>query len=123
MVALAERVLPPELEARAERIVRALREVAERYSATGAAPRIALEDLRFTRVTDPSNRQSGYEGVWRDARDRRCGVMVFNSDSSFHAEFDLFCPHPRDTRWFVETVAAWGNAESLRSEAQLIPAL
>lgn len=115
--------LPAELEALAERIVSALQKEAENFTATGAAPRIRLAGLQITRVIDPGNQLPGYEGVWRNARNDRCGTLTINSDNSFYAEYDLFCPHPRDTRWFVEMVTAWGNEESLRSEAVLIPSV
>jgi hypothetical protein len=113
--------LPAELEVLAERIVLALQAEAVNFTATGAAPKIELAALQFTRVIDPGNQLPGYEGVWRNSRNDRCGTLTINSDNSFFAEYDLFCPHPRDTRWFVEMVTAWGNAESLRSEATLIP--
>jgi len=119
----ASQQLPPELEALGERIVAALQQEAGRFTATGATPQIELTAARFTRVTDPSNQQPGYEGVWRNARNDRCGTLTINSDGSFFAEYDLFCPHPRDTRWFVEMVTAWGNSATISCEAQLIPAL
>lgn len=79
--------------------------------------------MQFTRVTDPANQQPGYEGVWRNARNVRCGTLTINSDGSFYAEYDLFFLHPRDKRWVVEMVTAWGDAATLRCEAQLIPSL
>ena len=115
--------LPAELRELAERIVAALQQEAERHTATGATPKIALAAVQFARVTDPASQQPGYEGVWRNARNDRCGTLTINGDGSCYAEYDLFCPHPRDPRWFVETVTAWGNAETMRSEAKLIPAL
>lgn len=120
---MAERGLPAELEAQAVRIVEALQQQAERHCRAGAAPSITLEALRFTRVTDPASGQPGYEGVWRNAGNHRCGGLTFNGDGSFYAEYDIFMPHPRDARWFVEMVTAWGDAGSLRSEASLIPSL
>lgn len=115
--------LPEELAELAGRIVAALQQEAERCTAPGTAPKIELAAVQFARVTDPASQQPGYEGVWRNARNNRCGTLTINSDGSFYAEYDLFCPHPRDTRWFVETVTAWGNAGTIRSEAKLIPAL
>jgi hypothetical protein len=50
-------------------------------------------------------------------------MLTFNCDGSFFAEYDLFCPHPRDVRWFVEMATAWGSGDVLRSEAKLIPSL
>lgn len=106
-----------------KRIAAALQKEAQNFTATGATPKIGLAALQFTRVIDPGNQLPGYEGVWRNARNDRCGILTINSDNSFYAEYDLFCPHPRDARWFVEMVTAWGNESSLRSEATLIPNL
>ena len=115
--------LPAELETMVERVVLALQQEAARYTAPSAAPEIELAALQFTRVVDPGNQLPGYEGVWRNARNDRCGTLTINSDGSFFAEYDLFCQHPRDARWFVEMVTAWGNAASLRCEAKLIQSL
>jgi hypothetical protein len=115
--------LPVELEEVAQRIVIALRIEAEKYTAVGATPKIEMSALQFIRVIDPGNQLPGFEGVWRNSRNARCGAMTFNSDNSFFAEYDLFCPHPRDTRWFVESVTAWGRDQTLRSEVKLIPSL
>ncbi|VVC84679.1 hypothetical protein [Sideroxydans sp. CL21] len=124
MVALASSFrLPAKLEVLAERVVSALQKEATNHTATGAAPNIEFAALQFTRVIDPGNQLPGYEGVWRNSRNDRCGTLTINSDNSFYAEYDLFCPHPRDPRWFVEMVTAWGNEETLRSEATLIPSV
>lgn len=117
------RQLPAALADVAKHIVVALQREVECFSAPGAAPKIEFAAAQFTRVIDPANQLPGYEGVWRNARKERCGSITFNSDGSFYAEYDLFCPHPRDARWFVEMVTAWGNADSISSEATLIPAL
>lgn len=124
MVALAEpSVLPVELKALAERIVTALQKEAVNFTVTGATPKIELDAVQFTRVIDPGNQLPGYEGVWRNTRNDRCGTLTINSDNSFFAEYDLFCSHPRDPRWCVEMVTVWGNDTSLRCEATLIPTL
>lgn len=115
--------LPEGLGAVAQGIVTALRQEAEKYTAVGAAPMIEMSAVQFTRVIDPGNQLPGYEGVWRNLRNARCGALTFNSDNSFFAEYDLFCPHPRDSRWFVESVTAWGRDETLRCEVKLIPSL
>ena len=113
--------LPDELAEVAERIVTALQTEAARY--TESMPQIALSAINFTRVIDPGNQLPGFEGIWRNDSLARCGILTFNSDCSFYAEYDLFIPHPTDARWFVEMVAAWGRADSLRVEAQMIPSL
>lgn len=123
VVLAAPRILPAALGVQAGRIAAALQQEAAHHTATGAAPNIDADALQFTRVTDQANCRAGYEGVWRDARNRRCGTLTFNSDGSFYAEYDLFCPHPSDVRWFVEMVTAWGTGDVLRCEAKLIPSL
>jgi len=120
MVALATQ-LPAELGVFAERIVSALTEEAARFTEAGRTPQITLAAVNFTRVIDPGNRLPGFEGVWRNARRERCGSLTFNSDGSFYAEYDLFCPHPYDARWFVEMVTAWGRGDALKVEVQMIP--
>jgi hypothetical protein len=119
--AAAAKQLPAELEVLAERIVIALTDEAAHFAGENGSPQIKLAAANFTRVIDPGNQLPGYEGVWRNARNERCGCLTFNSDGSFYAEYDLFCPHPRDARWFVEMVTAWGNSGSMRVEAQMIP--
>ncbi len=112
-------VLPAELEVVAERIARALGDEAARFSV--GMPAIELSAIKFSKVIDPGNQLPGYEGIWRNEKGLRCGSLTFNSDGSFYAEYDLFCPHPTDARWFVEMVTAWGREESLRCEAQMVP--
>jgi hypothetical protein len=119
----ASRQLPAELKTLAGRVVSALQMEAERFAATGTAPRIELAAAQFTRITDPSNQQQGFEGVWRNACNERCGSLSINSDGSFYAEYDLFYPDPRDAHWIVEMVTAWGRGDAVRSEVKLIPNL
>ncbi len=116
-------ILPPDLQVVAACVVAALQHEAGRFTATGATPQIELAAVQFARVIDPASRQPGYEGVWRNARNERCGTFNFNSDGSFYAEYDLFCPHPHNARWLVEMVTAWGRGDDVRSEARLTPAL
>jgi len=104
----------------AARIAAALQKEAERFTATGKAPKIELASVQFVRVTDPANLQPGFEGVWRNARNERCGTLTINSDGSFFAEYDLFCQHPRDAHCFVEMVTAWGQGDAVRSEVKLV---
>jgi hypothetical protein len=116
-------VLPESLKKLAERVVAALSLEAARYTVPDKTPQIKLEEVNFTRVIDPGNQLPGFEGIWRNVRQARCGSLTFNSDGSFYAEYDLFCPHPTDARWFVEMVTAWGRWDELKVEAQMIRSL
>jgi hypothetical protein len=113
--------LPVELAALTVRIMDAMTGEAARFATADKLPQIAQTALNFTRVIDPGNQLPGYEGIWRNAHQARCGSLTFNSDGSFYAEYDLFFSHPTDARWFIEMVTAWGRADSLRAEVQMIP--
>ncbi|MGC2165193.1 MAG: hypothetical protein WA632_04180 [Gallionella sp.] len=115
--------LPPNLSAHAETIVGALKDEVRRLDGIDNPVEISVSDATFTKVIDPVNQRPGYEGVWRNSRNERCGTLTFNSDGSFYAEYDLFFQHPGDKRWFVEMVTAWGRDDLLRVEMQMMPSL
>ncbi|MDD2776521.1 MAG: hypothetical protein PHU06_11240 [Gallionella sp.] len=117
------RDIPVEFSQLIAQLVSALQAEADRYAATDCAPKIASAKLHLTQIKDPYNQLPSYEGIWRNTRHDRCGALTINSDGSVYAEFDMFCPHPRDKRWFVEMVTAWGREDALRYEAKLIPSL
>jgi hypothetical protein len=60
---------------------------------------------------------------WQNAQGYRIGEMKFHGDGSFYAEYDVVLPHPKDPRWFVEGVVAWGRDGVIKGEAKLLPAL
>lgn len=113
--------LPDELARLAEQVCATLESQARRYAPDGAVPVIQADAARFVRVTDPANGLAGYEGEWRNQVNQRIGKLVFNSDGSFFAEYDLCVPHPRKPQLFVEAITAWGRAGAVKSEARLLP--
>ena len=115
--------LPAEHEATARYVVEMLRGEAIKYVPADKLPDIRLDDISFTQVTDPANGQAGYEGVWRNNLHERVGRLVFNSDGSFFAEYDLCVRHPYKPDLFVETVTVWGRAGQIKAEAHLLPML
>jgi len=70
---------------------------------------------------DPASGADSLVGIWRDARGHRCGTLLIHADGSFFAEYDVIREHPRDARWFVEAVTAWGRGGIIRSEPRLLP--
>jgi hypothetical protein len=113
--------LPPRLESAGRRLVDLLRAEALNYLAADRLPDIRLEGARFTALIDPANGLPGYEGVWRNHLNERVGRIIFNSDGSFYAEYDLCVRHPTRPHWFVEAVTAWGSKGQVKGEARLIP--
>lgn len=115
--------LPTDIQATAQRIVDVLRGEAIKYVAADALPDIHLDRAAFAEVIDPANGQPGYEGVWRNKLNERVGKLIFNSDGSFFAEYDLCVRHPRRPDLFVEAVTAWGRGDSIKAEARMLNGL
>jgi hypothetical protein len=86
------------------------------------APRYDEADYQL--IKDPYTGTNNLVCYWYDhqqANRQRIGRLQFNSDGSFYAEYDVLKPHPVKTKFFVEGVTAWGQAENIKSEAKLIP--
>lgn len=81
------------------------------------------DQARFETSKDPYSGQETLCGYWQNPRGHRIGEMKFHGDGSFYAEYDVVLPHPKDPRWFVEGVLAWGRGEDIKTEAKLLPAL
>jgi len=77
----------------------------------------------FSTPTDPYSGQESLFGIWRNPRGDRLGEIKLHGDGSFYAEYDVALPHPRDARWFVESVTAWGRGDVVKTEAKLLPAV
>jgi hypothetical protein len=78
-------------------------------------------EAEYHLARDPASGRDSLVGVWRDVRGHACGTLLIHADGSFFAEYDIFREHPRDVRWFVEAVTAWGRGEIIRSEPRLLP--
>lgn len=80
-----------------------------------------MEKADYSLERDPSNGKDTLKGIWRDARGNKLGEILFHADGSFFAEYDVIKNHPKDARWFVEAVNAWGRGSNIRSEPRLLP--
>ncbi len=115
--------LSPQTETAARHLVAMLRAEAAKFVTAERLPDITLESAAFTTVVDPANGLPGYEGIWRNHLNERVGKIIFNSDGSYYAEYDLCVRHPNQQRWFIEAVTAWGRDGEIKAEPRLLPAL
>lgn len=79
------------------------------------------ERASFELQRDPANGESSLLGVWKDANGQRVGSIIFHSDGSFFAEYDVVEQHPSKEHWFIEAVNAWGNNNTIKVEPRLLP--
>ena len=86
-------------------------------------PEIQFDAARFDLQRDPYTGEDSLCGEWLNARQARLGCILFHADGSFFAEYDVVCPHPKDKRWFIEAITAWGRDGVIKSEARLLPAV
>jgi len=81
-----------------------------------------FDDASFVLIKDPYTGDHNLSCYWYDqSKSQRLGRLQFNSDGTFYAEYDVIKPHPSKTKWFVEGVTAWGNADNIKAEAKLLP--
>ncbi|MEJ2059339.1 MAG: hypothetical protein P8Y64_02470 [Gammaproteobacteria bacterium] len=108
--------------ARAEEICAALEREAHKLGfAQGQVQVPTFEAAHFSLQRDAASGRDSLLCDWHDDKGRRNGHLLFHADGSFWAEYDVVRPHPRDARWFVESVTAWGRNDSIKSEARLLP--
>jgi len=80
-------------------------------------------EARFETSRDPFSGNHTLCAYWHDRNGHRIGEMKFHADGSFFAEYDVILPHPKDPRWFVEGVVAWGRDDVIKSEPKLLPTI
>lgn len=80
-------------------------------------------EAQFHTAHDPFSGDETLIASWHNIRGHEIGSLKFHGDGTFYAEYDVLCPHPKDPRWFVEGVVAWGKGETIKSESKLLPAL
>lgn len=78
-------------------------------------------DAEYRLEPDPASGEHSLVGVWRNADGFKCGELLFHSDGSFFAEYDVIHVHPKKPHWFVEAVTAWGRGSIIKSEPRLLP--
>jgi hypothetical protein len=83
----------------------------------------ALDRASFKLSRDPFDGNYSLIGVWRDDHGQKQGEILFHSDGSFMAEYDVISEHPGKPQWFIEAVTAWGNPTQLKSELRLLPSV
>jgi len=82
----------------------------------------SFNEANFMLIKDPYTGQQNLTCYWYDGHNKqRIGRLQFNSDDTFYAEYDIAKVHPAKSRWFVEGITAWGKADTIKSEAKLLP--
>lgn len=81
---------------------------------------IRFDQLSFNLSRDSFADHNTLEGIWTGLKNNRLGSIVLHGDGSFYAEYDVIQPHPTNKRWFVESVEAWGNESTIKTELKLL---
>ena len=69
---------------------------------------------------DLVNNKYSLVGDWRDDKGLKIGSLLFHSEGNFFVEQDIIQAHPKDNRFFVEAVNAWGKPGCIKAEVRLI---
>ncbi len=83
----------------------------------------SLQRAQFKLSRDVYDGSYALIGTWSDPRGHKQGEILFHSDGTFFAEYDVISEHPTKPQWFIEAVTAWGNDQQLKSELRLLPSV
>lgn len=81
----------------------------------------APNEAQFSLQKDTASGEYSLIGEWRNAQGFKLGSMVFHADGNFFVEQDVVKNHPKDAKWFVEAVNAWGKHGYIKAEPRLLP--
>ena len=80
-----------------------------------------IERAEYHLSHDPGSGEDSLIGIWRDSNGHKQGEMLFHTDGSFYAEYDVIREHPKKDKWFIEAVTAWGRGDVVKSDPKLLP--
>jgi hypothetical protein len=98
-----------------EAALAALRGEAAKWGVELVAP--AWDQARFELQTDPFSGEQALLARWTAERE---GMVTVRGDGTVYAEWDLLAAHPRDPRYWIESVLTWGRPPDLKSEPRLL---
>src|SRR5512142_657394 len=88
-------------------LLAAMRDMVAKLKLPGEAIIIPeYEAAKFTLEHDQYNGQQTLMASFYPTPNNRAGVLLFHSDGSCFAEYQIMRPHPSKTLWFIESVQA-----------------
>lgn len=81
------------------------------------------QSASFSLISDPYDGSEVLLGHWRDKHGAQQGEIQVRVDNSVYAEVDVIRDHPKDARWFIESVTAWGSLSNIKTDLRLLPAV
>lgn len=86
---------------------------------------VVIDDsMQYRLERDPASGLDSLVGMWMHPTSHyKLGTLLFHVDGSFFAEYDILQPHPSKSKWFVEAINVWGNANTIKGDPKLLPAL
>ncbi len=81
----------------------------------------AFTSAQYELHKDPFDGQESLKAIWSGAQGY--GHIPLYPNGIIYAEYDVLLVHPQKPQWFVEAVTAWGNANEIKTELRLLPAL
>ena len=110
-------------QANIEKVRDVLKAQFERYGFS--EPLAAIEDP----MVNPDLRKDSFDGSqslyteWRTPSGALLGYILIHGGGQIYAEFDVLKPHPTKPQWVIEAITAWGDADNIKAEPRLLPAL
>ena len=109
-----------EAQAEGELLLVALREKIVKLNMPGEAIDIpSFKSAQFKLEHDMYNGEQTLRATFFPSKYYCIGFLLFHSDGSSYAEYNVMRPHPTRPQFFIEAVEAWGGAQGIKTDMRL----
>lgn len=80
-------------------------------------------------LVNPELRKDSFDGQqslfaeWRTPSGALLGYILIHGGGQVYGEFDVLKPHPTKPKWVIEALTVWGQADAIKTDPKLLPAL
>ena len=107
-------------QAEGELLLVALREKIAKLNMPGETIDIpSFESAQFKLELDPCNGEYTLRAAFFQSKFYCIGFLLFHSDSSSYAEYNVMRVHPTRPQFFIEAAEAWGGAQGIKTDMRL----
>lgn len=103
-----------------EQLLAALRDKIAKLDMPGEAIDIpSFKSAQFKLEHDMYNGEETLRAAFFQSKFYCIGFLLFHSDGSRYAEYNVMRPHPARPQLFIEAVEAWGGAQGIKTDLRM----
>ena len=99
----------------------AMREMIAKLNLPGETIDIpSFKSAQFKLEHDMYNGEQTLRAVFLPSKFYCIGFLLFHSDGSSYAEYNVMRQHPKRPLFFIEAVEAWGGAQGIKTDMRMV---